>query len=127
MFILGVTAGFASWWLGFVWLERLWKKPQFGGVSRLLARAVELSNPDSEQSFFEAYKSLLLETVRIAWYRIQQSAVALIPFGLGLWLAWAADHSWAYIAITTVTSLFVGICSQFTRSRLANPHETDSQ
>lgn len=127
MFILGATTGFASWWLGFVWFVRVWPKPQFGGMSRLLARAVELSNPDSEQSFFEAYKSLLHETVRIAWYRIQQSAVALVPFGMGLWLTWAADYSWTYIAVTTVTSLVVGICSLFSSSRRANPHETDSQ
>ena len=95
-------------------------------MSRLLARAVELSNPDSEQSFFEAYKSLLHETVRIAWYRIQQSAVALIPFGMGLWLTWAADYSWTYIAVTTVTSLVVGVCSLFSSSSRASDHETDS-
>ncbi len=127
MFILGATAGFASWWLGFVWFLRVWTKPQFDSLIGLLSRAVELSNPDAEQSFLEAYKSLLCETVRMAWYRIQQSVVALIPFGLGLWLAWAADYSWTYIAITTVTSLVLGICSLFYRSRQANHHETDSQ
>ena len=122
-----MTAGIASWWLGFVWFGRVWPKPQFDSVSKLLSRAIELSDPDAEQSFLQAYTSLLRETVRIAWYRIHQSVFALFPFGLGLWLAWAIEYSWIYLAVTTVTTLALGTYSLFNRPRQTDHHATNSQ
>lgn len=122
-----MTTGVASWWLGFVWFGRIWPKSQFYSLSRLLSRVIELSNPDAEQSFFEAYTSLLREAVRIAWYRIRQSVFALIPFGLGLWLAWVIDYSWMYLVVTAITAFALGIYSLFYRPRHTDHHAIDSQ
>jgi hypothetical protein len=124
---LGVTAGTISWWLGFVWFYRIWPKSQFASFTELLSQAVDLSNPDAEQGFFEAYSSLLRKTTRIAWYRIIQSTLALIPLVVGLWIAWVIDHSWTYILTTTITTLALGIRSLVHRSRKTDHHAIDSQ
>lgn len=125
--MLGGAAGMTSWWLGFVWFYHRWPKSQFVSIEELLSQVIELSNPDAKQSFFEAYSSLLRKTTRMAWYRIIQSTLALIPLAVGLWLAWALDYSWTYIATSTITTLALGIRYLVRRSGKTDHHAIDSQ
>ena len=125
--ILGVTTGAISWWLGFIWFYRIWPKPPFGSFTELASQIIELSNPNAEHGFFEAYGSLLRKTSRMAWYRIIQSTLASIPLAAGLWIAWAFDCSWTYIVATTITTLALGVRSLVQRFRKIDHHAIDSQ
>jgi hypothetical protein len=124
---IGGIAGTISWCLGFVWFYRIWPKPHFASFTKWISQVIELSNPEAEQGFFEAYGRLLRQATWIAWYRIVQSTLALIPLGAGLWIAWAIDYPWTYMATSTFTTLALGTGSLVYRSYDNDHHAIDSQ
>jgi hypothetical protein len=60
-----VTAGIASWWLGFVWFGRVRPKPQFDSVPRLLSRAIDkpIDRPIYITGLARSGSTILLELI----------------------------------------------------------------
>jgi hypothetical protein len=79
----------------------------------ILTKLIDLSNPESSETFFSAYGELLKVSTQIAGYRIVQSIMALLPFTAGLGLALFIREAWTYVAAISITALTLGLASLF--------------
>lgn len=77
----------------------------------ILTKLIDLSNPESSETFFSAYGQLLKLSTRIAGYRIAQSILAFLPFAAGLGVALFIREAWTYVVVTSITALTLGLAS----------------